>query len=615
MSNKTYSLINTDLHKPIRSTSLADDRNGIDYRDIRLQEIVRDAFQDIFPSIVQIDQKWVYQLLSKSGKDRCSRATLINQFQEIPASEINRLLEGWIVLRRIAMEGGISNDLHSILLNFRVPHPEKSIDCYRLEKRNGKEKLIVLWGYESDSTPSISLEKALVLMLGVQRESLNKTLKNAISELKQGERVKIDTDFVNAIPQSVPSASVLVHTNIKAQKKKRGNILIPALLSIALVISILWGAGLLKKEQPSLTAHAQERATVLTTATTFFPESSDLIPQSPKKLKSQLQPNSGIEHESISKITIDEPSPSQIVDTDPNSLLLQELEQKRDARASLIDFFKSEKSVQETKQGLLKADMNASNNVKIVVSEENQDRLTLFKLISKAEDISMATAIATFATSMGVDITQNQSKTILRIHGSNTVGASLAPKLVTQFLKNQGVSNISINKNGVESFISYQDGYINKIIEIKAHGSSTAFAETDSNKEVGLSARFCDLGMSSRPIKSKEVKALIEQGFEDLSLPGAEHPIALDGVAIILHPNNPISQLTVKQIADIYSGKIKNWSELGGDDNPISILARDNQSGTWDTFKSRVLKPYKYTLPESGVARYEDSLLLCKHSS
>ena len=107
MVNKTYSLINTELHKPIRSTSLSGDQNGIDYRDIHLQEIVRDAFPNIFPSIVQIDKQWVYQLLSKNGKDRCTRSAAINKFEDIPATEVNKLLEGWITIRRKAMEKGL----------------------------------------------------------------------------------------------------------------------------------------------------------------------------------------------------------------------------------------------------------------------------------------------------------------------------------------------------------------------------------------------------------------------------------------------------------------------------------------------------------------------------
>jgi len=556
MVNKTYSLINTELHKPIRSTSLSDDKNGIDYRDIHLQEIVREAFPDIFPSIVQIDKQWVYQLLSKNGKDRCSRSSAIDKYNDIPATEVNKLLEGWIILRRKAMEGGISNNLHSILLNFRVPHPEKAIDCYRIEKRNGEERLIVLWGYESDNTPSISLEKALSIMLGVQR-------------------------------------NVLVNDRVKANHTGSKNTALIALLCVALVVTGLWGSGVFKKEETSLSQK-----------TTQLGQNNP----KPRVSNSTLVTTT----HTASTNTLNTPPIVEVVKVDPKKQALDKLQEKRDSRSNLISFFKSEQSVTETKQGLLRCSPDASENIKTVVSNENEDRLKLFNLTSKIDEITVASAIATFATSMGVDITQTEQETVLRIHGSNTVGASLAPKLVTEFLRSRGINNIKIKKEGVESFISYQDGDIENIIEIKAHGSSTAFTETSSSKNVGLMGNYCDLGMASRRIKEKETKLLYDLGLGDMSTPSAEYPIALDGVAIILHPNNPISKLTVQQIADIFSGKIKNWKELGGHDAKITISARDEQSGTWDTFKSRVLKPFQSSLAKARVTRYEDSLLLAK---
>ena len=429
MVNKTYSLINTELHKPIRSTSLSGDQNGIDYRDIHLQEIVRDAFPNIFPSIVQIDKQWVYQLLSKNGKDRCTRSTAINKFEDIPATEVNKLLEGWITIRRKAMEKGLSNNLHSILLNFRVPHPEKSIDCYRIEKRNGKEKLIVLWGYESDSTPSISLEKALAIMLGVQKKSLNKILQKSLSEVKQGEKIKVDTNFVNAIPQSVPTASVLVHDRVKAPERNSKNTALISVLTISLIGTGLWGSGIFeKKESDTAQLTQQPRGSFLENKEVSNIASEPITIQPPREAV---------------------PTQPIIPEVDPDIKALNQLQQKRESRASLIEFFKSEKSVTETKKGLLKCSIDSSEKIKTIVNNENQDRLSLFNLKAKINKITTASVVATFATSMGVDITQTEKQTVLRIHGSNTVGASLAPKLMTQFLRSQGINNIKMNKEGV----------------------------------------------------------------------------------------------------------------------------------------------------------------------
>ncbi len=85
----------------------------------------------------------------------------------------------------------------------------------------------------------------------------------------------------------------------------------------------------------------------------------------------------------------------------------------------------------------------------------------------------------------------------------------------------------------------------------------------------------CDIGLSSRALKDEE-KA---QGL-------TETVLAYDGIAIIVNPNNPIADLTVEQIADIYTGKITDWSELGGNAGEIVVIGREAGSGTRDGFES-----------------------------
>jgi phosphate transport system substrate-binding protein len=93
--------------------------------------------------------------------------------------------------------------------------------------------------------------------------------------------------------------------------------------------------------------------------------------------------------------------------------------------------------------------------------------------------------------------------------------------------------------------------------------------------------------MASRPIKDEELSALADAG--DMRSPRAEHTIAMDGLAVLVHRDNPLSQLTTGQIAGLFSGEIRNWRELGGRDAPVSLYARDDKSGTWDTFAGLVL--------------------------
>lgn len=85
----------------------------------------------------------------------------------------------------------------------------------------------------------------------------------------------------------------------------------------------------------------------------------------------------------------------------------------------------------------------------------------------------------------------------------------------------------------------------------------------------------CDIGLSSRALKQEE---------KDLGL--KETVLALDGISIVVNPENPVSDLTIEQIADIYTGKITNWSEVGGKDAEIVLIGREAGSGTRDGFES-----------------------------
>ena len=85
----------------------------------------------------------------------------------------------------------------------------------------------------------------------------------------------------------------------------------------------------------------------------------------------------------------------------------------------------------------------------------------------------------------------------------------------------------------------------------------------------------CDIGLSSRALKDEEK----EQGLVETTL-------ALDGIAIIVNPANGIDDLTIEQIADIFTGKITNWKDLGGEDAQIVLIGREAGSGTRDGFES-----------------------------
>ncbi|NPV80627.1 MAG: phosphate ABC transporter substrate-binding protein [Firmicutes bacterium] len=97
-----------------------------------------------------------------------------------------------------------------------------------------------------------------------------------------------------------------------------------------------------------------------------------------------------------------------------------------------------------------------------------------------------------------------------------------------------------------------------------------------------------DIANASRFIEMSEVQKAVSKGIYPVP-----HKIALDGIAIVVHPSNSIRRLTIEQIKDIYTGKINNWKEVGGPDRKIVVVSRDTSSGTYEVFGELVLKGAK----------------------
>jgi len=94
-----------------------------------------------------------------------------------------------------------------------------------------------------------------------------------------------------------------------------------------------------------------------------------------------------------------------------------------------------------------------------------------------------------------------------------------------------------------------------------------------------------DIANASREIKPEEIQQAKDNGVKPI-----EFVVARDAIAVIVNPNNPVNQLTIKQISDIYSGKINNWSEVGGEDRVIVRLSRETNSGTHVYFLENVIR-------------------------
>lgn len=137
-------------------------------------------------------------------------------------------------------------------------------------------------------------------------------------------------------------------------------------------------------------------------------------------------------------------------------------------------------------------------------------------------------------------------------------------------------------------------------LDIQADGSDLGMKDAQSG--------VVDIGMSSRPLTAEEQAA-------DLNL--MVHPIALDAIAIIVHPTNPIDNLSMAQLRAIFTGEITNWEEVGGPDGPILPIVRQEGSGTRATFDALVMAGALYTadtVMEFGTISEAEQVATTEHA-
>lgn len=109
---------------------------------------------------------------------------------------------------------------------------------------------------------------------------------------------------------------------------------------------------------------------------------------------------------------------------------------------------------------------------------------------------------------------------------------------------------------------------------------------------VGIAALIdgeVEIAMASRAMKDSEVEKA-----KNNSINPVQTVIGWDGIAVVVNPENPVSQLTFAQLQSIYDGNVSNWKEVGGEDAPITVISRDSSSGTYEYFKEEVLKGREY---------------------
>ena len=127
-----------------------------------------------------------------------------------------------------------------------------------------------------------------------------------------------------------------------------------------------------------------------------------------------------------------------------------------------------------------------------------------------------------------------------------------------------------------------------------AQSPGTVIQVTGGGSGVGIAALIngtTEIAASSRPIRKSEIDKL-KQRF---ATTGASIPVARDGLAVYLHEKNPVQELSLAQLLDIYTGKITNWIDVGGNNAQIILYSRENSSGTYVYFKEFVLRNKDYS--------------------
>lgn len=165
------------------------------------------------------------------------------------------------------------------------------------------------------------------------------------------------------------------------------------------------------------------------------------------------------------------------------------------------------------------------------------------------------------------------------IYGSNTIGAELMPALIEGYADSLDATLVAeIGNKPLERMmrIVHPNGREMAAIDLQSYGSSTSFQGIAEGKAV--------VAMSARRGRDRDMARLNSVGIPDLRDTESEHIIAVDGLVAVVHPSNPISAISLEELALVFFGVVTNWAQLGGADAPINLYARDDQSGTFQTF-------------------------------
>lgn len=184
------------------------------------------------------------------------------------------------------------------------------------------------------------------------------------------------------------------------------------------------------------------------------------------------------------------------------------------------------------------------------------------------------------------------------IAGSDTLGLGMMPLLLQGWAAYQDADAVltsTAQKGEVLAELVGDQGFGDPM------GSYLVSATVSSDAFRKLLDGSTEIGMASRRIRPAEARALRDSGAGNMVSANQEHIVAVDSLVVIVHPDNPVSTLRMDQLAGIYSGQIKNWSEVGGPDAPISLFDRSQGSGTRAVMANAIFGENRDLAPNAQV--------------
>lgn len=150
---------------------------------------------------------------------------------------------------------------------------------------------------------------------------------------------------------------------------------------------------------------------------------------------------------------------------------------------------------------------------------------------------------------------------------------------------NGGGSQRAIQNKGSDTLVNLALAWAEAYQQVRP---DVSIAVTGGGSGTGIASLIngtVDIANASREMKDEEIAAARANGIDPVEI-----PVAIDALAVIVHPDNPVDRLTIDQLADIYTGRITNWQDVGGNDAPIVLLSRETNSGTHVYFLEQVVR-------------------------